>query len=378
MASPQRDYYDVLGVPREADAKAIKDAFRKLALRYHPDRNKEPGAEEKFKEIAAAYAVLSDPAKRAQYDARGFAGVAGFSPEDLFGGIDFEDLFGGLGFEFGGIGGGGLFDRLFRGRRRRGRAHGENLEVGLKVSLERVLRGGEERLSVRRRVACAPCQGSGAKAGTSPEACKACGGTGRHMTERKEGAVSVRQITVCSACLGRGTIIREVCPTCGGGGSVEREETLSLSIPVGVEDGMMLRVAGRGEPSRERGGAPGDLFVIVRTEEDPRFERVDGDLWRSETIAVADAVLGTTLEVPTLEGSVMVKVPPGTAADAVLRLRGKGLPAFGGGHRGDLNLRLRLHVPERISAEERKLWEELRDLARREGGRRRTTRGETI
>jgi len=376
MASPQRDYYEVLGVPREADAKTIKDAFRKLALRYHPDRNKEPGAEEKFKEIAAAYAVLSDPRKRAQYDAQGFAGVAGFSPEDLFGGIDFEDLFGGLGFEFGGLRGGGRFDRLFRGRLRRGRAQGENLEVAIAVSLERVLRGGEERLSVRRRSSCNSCQGSGAKTGTSPEACKACGGSGRHSTERKEGAVSVRQITVCSTCLGRGAIIREVCPACGGAGSVEREETLALNIPVGVEDGMMLRVAGKGEPSAERDGAPGDLFVVVRTEEDPRFKRMDGDLWRSEMIGVVDAVLGTTLEVPTLEGPVMVKVPPGTAADAVLRLRGKGLPAFGGGRRGDLNLRVRLHLPERVSAEERKLWEQLRDLGRREGARRRTTRGQ--
>jgi molecular chaperone DnaJ len=185
------------------------------------------------------------------------------------------------------------------------------------------------------------------------------------VTERKEATLSVRQITVCSGCQGRGTVIREPCSVCAGRGSVDREERLSLKIPVGAEDGMRLRVAGKGEPSTERSGSPGDLFVVVRTEDDPRFERHGNDLWRSETIGVVDAVLGTTLEVPTLEGSVTVTVPPGTPPDAVLRVRGKGLPSFGGARRGDLHLRVRVHVPEHLSGDERGLYEQLRALERR-------------
>jgi len=287
MATARRDYYEILGVPRDADEKAVKDAFRRLALQYHPDRNKEPGAEEKFKEIAEAYAVLSDPKKRAEYDSRGFAAVSGFAPEDLFGGIDFGDVFGGLGFDF--DLGGGLFDRFFGRRRRAGPARGPNVEVELAVPLERVLTGGEEEVRLSRPQPCATCQGSGAERGTAPRPCSACGGRGQQVKSRQEGNVRVQQITTCPACGGRGAVIDKPCPACRGRGEVEREEALTVKVPAGVEEGMALRIPGRGLPSREAGGTQGDLYVVVRTAPDPRFERRGADLWRTETISVPDA-----------------------------------------------------------------------------------------
>jgi len=362
MAEPQRDYYEVLGVPRDADAKAIKEAFRKLALRYHPDRNKSPDAEERFKEIAAAYAILSDPKKRADYDARGFAGVAGFTPEDLFSGIDFGDLFGDLGFGF--DFGGGLFDRLFR-RGGAGPRRGQDVEAALTIPLRRVNLGGEETVRISRPVTCPSCHGSGAKAGTAPRKCGECGGTGRKVIAHQEkGGVHFQQISTCPACGGVGTIIDKPCKECGGRGEVDRMETLQVNIPVGIEEGTALRIPAHGLPAREPNAPAGDLYVVVRSEPEPRFERMGADLWRTETVELIDAVLGTRIKVPTLEGTIEVAVPAGTQADSVLRLRGKGLPSFGGGHRGDLNLRIEVHIPERLSAKERKLYEQLRDMAK--------------
>ncbi|MGE5027107.1 MAG: DnaJ C-terminal domain-containing protein [Betaproteobacteria bacterium] len=354
----------MLGVPRDADVRAIKDAFRKLALQYHPDRNKAPGAEARFKEIAEAYAVLSDPKKRAEYDARGFEAVAGFSREDLFGGIDFEDLFGGLNFDFGG--GGGLFDHFFH-RRQAGPTRGSNIEVELTIPLERVVAGGEEEVRLPYQTACPACNGSGAASGTQQRTCGACNGTGQRITRRSEthgkSDVIVQQISACPACGGKGVVIDQPCPSCGGTGKMERQEVLSVTVPVGVEEGMALRITGRGMPSREPGGQPGDLFVVVRSAPDPRFERDGADLWRSETIAVIDAVLGTKLTVPTLDHLAEVTIPPGTQPDTVMRVRGKGLPEFGGKKHGDLFLRIRMHIPEHLSPEERELYQKLRDLA---------------
>lgn len=353
MAEP-RDYYEVLGVPRNADVKAIKDAFRQLALKYHPDRNKEPGAADRFKEIAEAYAVLSAPKKRAEYDARGYAGVAGFSPEDLFGGINFEDIFGGLGFDFGRP---SEFDRFFRRAKPR---QGENLEVTLSVPLERVLTGGEQPVHVSRPITCQACGGSGAKAGTSPLSCSMCGGSGQRVQSQRKGGVSLQRITTCPNCAGRGKVIDTPCPECGGQGQTSRDEVLTVRIPVGVEEGMALRVPGHGLPADNPALPPGDLFVIIRSADDPRFVRRGRDLYRVETIEVVDAVLGTSIEVPTLDGKVSVKVPAGTQPDSILRLHSKGLPPFGGGRRGDLYLRVQVHVPERLSDRQRRLFEEVR------------------
>ncbi|MDO8932755.1 MAG: J domain-containing protein [Rhodocyclaceae bacterium] len=356
----QRDYYEVLGVGRDADAKAIKDAFRKLALKYHPDRNKAPDAEERFKEIAAAYAILSDPKKRAEYDARGFAGVEGFSQADLFDGINFNDIFGGLNFDFGG----GIFDRFFSRRRTQGPQRGENLEALLRVSLERVASGGEEPVRVERMVQCPGCKGSGAKAGTTPRTCDVCHGSGREVKGGREGGVTFQRITPCPACHGAGSFIDHPCPDCHGRGLVERAETITVKVPVGVEEGMVLRIPGHGLAAPVPNGSPGDLFVVVHSQPDPRFERAGADLWRSESLTLPDAVLGTETSVPTLDGNAKVTVPPGTQPETVLRLHGKGLPHFGGGQRGDLLLRLRVVVPESLSSAERRLYEQLREQQR--------------
>jgi len=355
----------VLGVAKDADQKAIKDAFRNLALKYHPDRNKEPGAEERFKEIAEAYAILSDPKKRAEYDARGFAGVEGFSQEDLFGGINFDDIFGGLNFDFGG----GPFEGFFH-RRRAGPTRGANIEVELSIPLERVASGGEEKVRLNRPSSCTACRGTGAEGGAT-KTCEACKGTGRitRSSRKEKEHILIQQISLCPACHGRGSIIEHPCPKCQGSGEVAQEEDLTVKIPQGVEEGMALRIPGKGMPSPEAGGITGDLFVVVRSRSDPRFERAGADLLRQETIPLTDAVLGATLQVPTLDGSASVTIPPGTQPGAVLRLKGKGLPEFGNGHHGELYLRIEVHVPEKLSGEERELYERLRAISGRPAGR---------
>ncbi len=368
MATPtatQQDYYEVLGVPRNADQKAIKDAFRQLALKFHPDRNKEPGAEDRFKQIAEAYAVLSDPKKRTAYDAGGFEGVSGFSPEDLFANIDFGDLFGGMGFDFGG---GGPFGSFF-GSRRAGPARGQDIQVVLPVSLDRVASGGPETVRFQHSQVCPECKGSGAKSGTEPKKCSACGGTGQKVHSQSKGNVRFQQVSTCPDCQGRGSTIEHPCPTCQAQGQIEKEERLQIDVPRGAEEGMVLRVAGQGFPSPESNGAPGDLLVILRTISDPRFEREEADLWHTAPLEIADAVLGTTLKVPTLDKPVDVKVPPGTQPDTVLRVRGRGLPLFGRDTRGNLYVRLKLHVPDHLEADERDLYQRVRTLQAAHNGK---------
>lgn len=355
----------MLGVAKDAEQKAIKDAFRNLAMKYHPDRNKEPGAEERFKEIAEAYAILSDPKKRAEYDARGFAGVEGFSQEDLYSGINFDDIFGGLNFDFGGD---GPFESFFH-RRRKGPVRGANIEVELSIPLERVASGGEEKVRLSRPSACPACHGTGAEGGAPPKTCETCKGTGRitRSSSKEKEHILIQQISTCPACHGRGSIIDHPCPKCRGSGEVEQQEDLTVKIPIGVEEGMALRIPGKGMPSPEAGGVTGDLFVVVRSEYDPRFERSGPDLLRQETIPLTDAVLGATLQVPTLDGSASVTIPPGTQPGAVLRLKGKGLPEFGSERRGEMYLRIDVHVPEKLSREERELYERLRSIGSKEG-----------
>ena len=373
MATEQRDYYEVLGVAQDADQKAIKGAFRNLAMKYHPDRNKEPGAEEHFKEIAEAYAILSDPQKRAKYDSGGFAGVADFSAEDLFGGIDFGDIFGdignmGFGFNFDSGAprrGGGIFDGLF-GRHRQGPVKGRDIEVAVRVDLSVINSGGEQSVRLDHPMTCPVCHGSGAEPGSEPRKCEACGGSGKKVVSKKESrdqrSVMFQQISVCPVCHGKGTIIDKPCNECHGAGQVEKAESLKVKIPKGCEEGMALRIPGHGLPSPEAGGPAGDLYVIVYSAPDPRFERLGADLWRSETITIADAVLGTQIDLPTLDGTIKVKVPAGTQYNEVLRVRNKGLPHFSSDQRGDLKIRIQVRIPQKLSTEERKLYEQLRGL----------------
>lgn len=366
MADTQRDYYEVLGVSREADAKTIKDAFRKLALKYHPDRNKTPEAEAKFKEIAEAYAILSDPKKRADYDARGFAGVEGFSAEDLFSNIDFGDIFGNSGFGFNL--GGDLFGDLFgRHQYRSGPARGQDLETQIVLPLEVINNGGEETVRYTRPISCPDCKGSGLEPGTRVRACEACQGSGKKVMSRQEdkegGSFRFQQITVCPVCHGQGQFIDHPCKKCHGTGRQQKAEDLKVTIPAGVEEGMSLRIPGHGLPSPDTGGQAGDLYVIVRSRTDNRFERRGADLWRSETINVPDAVLGTHIEIATLDGKVDLKIPPGSQPDEILRLKGKGLTKFGGKTKGDLNVILQIHIPEDPSTEEKALYEQLKNMA---------------
>jgi len=357
MTTAQRDYYEVLGVSRDADKKAIQQAYHKLAVRYHPDRCKEPGATEKFKEIAEAYAILSDPEKRRLYDSHGFSGVSHFTPQDLFGELDLGGIFGGHAFGFGES----IFGDVFA-RRQTGPRKGSNIQVQLQVSLERVLSGGEETVHVRRPQACSTCDGSGAKPGTKPRKCEACNGTGQHVTSRNDHNVRFQQITTCNSCNGRGELIDEPCPECDGKREVHTEETLAVKIPSGISEGQALRIPGRGHSSPDSGGPAGDLLVRVVTKPDPRFERRGPHLWRVELIEIPDAVLGIKIDVPTLHGKATVNVPPGTQPDSVMRLHGEGLPRPGASQRGNLYITVRLHVPETLDDEQRELYQRLQKL----------------
>lgn len=363
MIAPRRDFYEVLGVARDADAKAVKEAFRGLAKKYHPDRNEAPDAEAKFKEIAEAYAVLSDPDKRRQYDAGGFAATDAFSHEDLYGGLDFGDILAGLGL---GLGGPSFFDGFF-GRRRRpaGPPRGADVEAVLPVSLERLLEGGMQTVAFRRAKPCPSCDGSGAKAGTRPEPCATCQGTGKKSVSSKRGNTLIQSITACEVCHGRGQHVREPCPACAGHGQVLSTEEVKVRIPAGAPDGLVLRVAGHGMPAPAPGGVAGDLLVVIQTEPHPRFERRGSDLFRVEALSVSDAALGTSLDVQTLDGQVKVTVPAGTQHDTLLRVHGKGLPEMGGGERGDLYLVLRIEIPKHLSKDARRLFEELRRLEKK-------------
>ncbi len=359
MTTTQRDYYEVLGIARDADEKAIKNAFRKLTLKFHPDRNKSPDAEEHYKEIAEAYAVLSDPDKRRQYDQKGFAGVADFTAEDLFGGIDFGDLFGNSGFNFGG---GSIFDNFFHRGPRKSHSKGQDLEIMVRVPLERIAKGGEEVVRFHRKAPCVACKGTGAEAGSAARKCDACGGSGRKVlhSERKQGSI-YQQITTCPVCRGEGTVIDKPCSQCMGSGKIDKQETLTVNIPKGADEGTMLRIPGHGLAASKPGLPPGDLFITITSIPDLRFQRYGADLWQAKTIKVTDAVLGTEIKIPTIDGHVDVKIPAGLQSDEVLRLKGKGLPYQGSDQYGDLNLRIHVEIPTRLSWKEKGLYKKLRD-----------------
>ena len=257
------DYYEVLGVPRDADAKTIKEAFRQLARRYHPDISTEPDAEQRFKEIAEAYAVLSDPARRASYDAQGSAGLAGATAEDLWGGIDFTDIFGSGAAAFG-----NLFERLF-GPAAAGPQRGEDVRLDLAISLEEVLTGGNQAVTIRRPGPCPRCAGSGSEPGTSPRRCPGCGGTGQLAVASWHGPLLVRQVTRCPECGSRGRVIDQPCPACAASGTAVREETVIIRVPPGIPEGATLRLAGHGMPGPMPGGPPGDAYVSIRTAPTP-------------------------------------------------------------------------------------------------------------
>ena len=364
MTNVDRDYYQTLGLTRDANEKAIKSAYHKLAMKYHPDRNQSPEAQEKFKEIAKAYAILKDPKKRARYDSLGAEGVAHFTPEDLYGNLDLGNIFGDMGFDFGG---GNIFDRMFGGNHRAKKTvKGHDLRAQIQVPLNIVNTGGQEEIRISHPVNCSSCHGYGSANGQPPPLCPDCNGSGRKVEARGENRdgqqLNFQQVTICPICHGKGTRLDNPCKTCSGYGKIEKEEKLKISIPKGVDDGTVLRVAGHGLPADDPSMPSGDLYVSVLTQADARFQRRGPDLWRTLKISVTDAVLGTHVEVPTLDKKLNVTIPAGTQPDEILKIRGQGLARYKESGYGDINLRIEVEIPTSINEKEKQLWTELKSL----------------
>lgn len=340
----KRDYYEVLGVSRDADAGELKRAYRRLALEFHPDRNpNNPEAEARFKEASEAFQVLSDAEKRSAYDRFGHAGLSG-SGGPGFGGAGFSDL-GDIFSAFSDI-----FGDVFGGARRGGPrepARGTDIEARLTLTLLEAATGVAKQVKVRRRVLCETCDGSGAAPGSQPETCRQCGGRGQVM--HSQGFLMIS--TTCPICRGEGKVIRKPCPTCDGNGIQYREESLQIAVPAGVEDGSTLRLVGRGEVPA-RGGRPGNLYVVLRVEKDPRFERDGADLHTEIPVSFPQAALGDRVKVPTLNGEEEVEIPAGTQPGDAVTVKGKGLPRLDDRGFGNLIAHVRLVVPTSLSAEE--------------------------
>jgi molecular chaperone DnaJ len=354
----KRDYYEILGVTQTATDQEIKSAYRRLAVRYHPDKN--PGdqeAEDKFKEAAEAYSVLSDTDQRRRYDRFGHAGVASSAASagwgaQGFGGI--EDILGDL-FGFGDVFGGQ--GRAGAGGRRTTAHRGADLRYDLEISLEEAAAGMTASLRIPRLESCDDCKGSGAAEGTQPETCQTCAGMGQ--VRYQQGFFSVAR--TCSTCRGTGRIIRTPCQTCKGAGRVEREKTMEVKIPAGVETGSRLRVQGEGE-SGTQGGPPGDLYVVIHVLEHEQFERQGSHLYTSVPITFAQAALGAEINVKTLGGQKPYKIPAGTQSGQDFRLRGEGLPVLGGRGRGDLIFIVKVITPTTLTREQRRLLEQLSEI----------------
>jgi molecular chaperone DnaJ len=343
----KRDYYEVLSVERTATDVEIKRAYRTLAVKHHPDKN--PGdaeSEEKFKEAAEAYSVLSDSQKRASYDRFGHSagGGAGFDP----GFSNIEDIFDLFGF-------GDMFGQ--RGGRRTTVQRGADLRYDLEITLEEAATGKEEKLRIPRLETCGECEGKGAEKGTSPENCISCGGSGQ--TRYQQGFFSVMR--TCSNCGGKGQIIRNPCKKCGGAGRIEKEKSLEIKIPAGVETGSRLRVTGEGEAG-VNGGPAGDLFVVLHVKEHEMFERQGANLYSAVPITFAQAALGTDIQVKTLDGEEELKIPAGTQTGSIFRIKSQGMPALGGRGKGDLFVAVTLITPKTLTKEQRKLLEQLADI----------------
>ncbi|MBN1259572.1 MAG: molecular chaperone DnaJ [Anaerolineae bacterium] len=341
-----KDYYGVLGVPRDAPQDDIKKAYRKLARKYHPDVSSEPEAEERFKEINEAYEVLSDAEKRQMYDRFGTVSpnMGGFS--------DFRDPFDIFAEVFGNLGGFGF------GQGRPSARRGRDLRTAVEITFAEAAFGTEKPIDVQRREVCDTCGGNGAEPGTQAERCTECGGTGQVRRVQQTFLGSFVNIMPCPTCNGSGTVIRTPCHTCHGSGIIRRNRRISLRIPAGVDDGLSIRLAGSGEPG-ERGGTPGDLYVNIQVRPHPYFKRRENDVMVELRINVAQATLGSVVKVPTLEGDHEVTIPPGTQPGSVLRLRGLGVPHLRGNGRGDQLVIVQVAIPTQVSDEQRNLFKSL-------------------
>jgi molecular chaperone DnaJ len=344
----KRDYYEVLGVQRTATAQELKSAFRKLALQHHPDKN--PGdtvSEEKFKECSEAYEVLADPDKRAKYDRFGHQAPGGFGPSPFDAGFsgNINDIFG------------DIFGEIFGGQRARGqrggKSRGADLRYNLEIGFAEAAFGTEAKVKIPRHKQCNTCHGSGSKPGTGPTTCPACHGAGElRMTQ---GFFQISR--TCGQCQGLGKVVTDPCQTCRGAGKLETESVLTVKVPPGVDTGTRLKLTGEGEPG-DRGGPPGDLYVVVHVQEHPIFVREDTEVICEVPISFTQAALGSTIDVPTLDGKVKMKIPSGTQSGKVFRLRGKGIPHLNGYQRGDQHVRVTVEVPEKLSRKQRDLLEQ--------------------
>jgi molecular chaperone DnaJ len=354
----KKDYYEILGLSKDASPEEIKKAYRQQAIKNHPDKNEgDSAAEERFKVAAEAYEVLSDQEKRSKYDRFGHAafdgsggfggGGGGMTMDDIF--SNFGDIFGGFGGGFGGFGG---------SQRGRGITKGSNLRVTVKLDLSEIAKGVEKKIKVKKYVACESCDGNGAKEGTSVSNCHTCHGTG-HVTQVTNTFLGQMQTqSSCPTCRGEGKIITEKCEACYGEGIVKKEDVISIKIPAGVAEGMQVKLSGKGNAPR-RGGVNGDLMVVIKEEEHPLLERDGNDIIYHLYLSVPQAIIGDTVEIPTIESRVKIKIDAGTQPGKILRLRGKGVPDVNGYGKGDLLVAINIWMPKNISSDEKKMMEKL-------------------
>jgi molecular chaperone DnaJ len=365
----KRDYYEILGIDQSASPDEIKKAYRTLALQNHPDKvvpDEKKEAEERFKEISEAYAVLSDPEKKTTYDQFGHAGIDGqYTYQDIFRGTDFGNIFGGRGFEdiLRGFGFGGSFSDIFGDffgtRVRRKPQRGADLEYPLDITLEEAAKGCEKKINIYHTVTCSTCRGSGAKPGTGKRTCPQCQGTGQIRYTQAFFTFS----QTCPQCKGMGEIIEAACGQCHGRGKVKKASKISLKVPSGVDSGTSIRVRGKAEAG-ELGGPSGDLYVTIRLKPHKIFEREGSHLYCEVPLNFVTATLGGEMKVPTLEGKATMKIPPGTQTDSVFRLRGKGVPSLHGHGRGDEYVKVIVQVPARLNGKQKEI---LREFAKAGG-----------
>jgi molecular chaperone DnaJ len=359
----KRDYYEILGITKSASGEEIKKSYRKVAMQFHPDRN--PGdkaAEEKFKEAAEAYEVLSDSDKRSQYDRYGHAAVNSGRGGFNGGGMNMEDIFS----QFGDVFGDDIFGSFFGGRRGAGgnaRSHGvrgSNLRVKIKLTYEEIARGVNKNIKVKKHVPCGTCHGSGAKDKASIQTCGTCGGSGQVRRVSNTFLGQMQTVTTCPTCNGEGTTITAKCVVCKGEGRVFGEEVVSIDIPAGVQEGMQLSVSGKGNAG-ERGGSAGDLIVLIEEETHPELQRDGLNVAFDLHISFTDAVFGTQIEVPTIDGKAKIRIPPGTQSGKIFRLKGKGFPSINSYEKGDQLIHVNVWTPQQVSAEEKAVLEKLGD-----------------